>query len=407
MPVHQEIFRLGGLKLLIHKMEDPAQAGATRNAALAALTNICPSVQPPHSQALIEALVRLMSIENTPLRMKQEATASLRNLSGTSTENGDIIVTEKGAVQLIDAIVRGTVAAQEHGAATLRNVARTNLGRMGLVQDGAVGPLVECLSSERDKQREVSASALANIALLPKNQVLLVQAGCVPPLVAMLRADHTAEEAEEAASALANLAVSIKNQKVLVNFKAIPGLVRMIHVGTARGKQQAAAALRNLTASNVGEVAGDFVRVGAVPPLLAATQEGTKECIEHAIATILNLAADKVGRMRIMEEKNAAGVIVSMLSSEDAGTRERAAGTVTNLAAMPEYQLALADAGAIEPLVQLLQKGGHRGREEAAVALSNLAICRQNQLKVATALGVADNWETIVDETMHRAAGGS
>ena len=37
------------------------------------------------------------------------------------------------------------------------------------------------------------------------------------------------------------------------------------------------------------------------------------------------------------------------------------------------------------------------------MALSNLAINRQNQLTIAEALGVAGCWEAIVDEAMHRA----
>ena len=87
-----------------------------------------------------------------------------------------------------------------------------------------------------------------------------------------------------------------------------------------------------------------------------------------------------------------------MLSSEDSGTRERAAATITNLGAIPEYQSVLAAEGAIPPLVKLLEEGTQRGREEAAVALSNLAILRQNQPVIAEALGVVESWEKIVDE---------
>ncbi len=89
-----------------------------------------------------------------------------------------------------------------------------------------------------------------------------------------------------------------------------------------------------------------------------------------------------------MEEKGASAAIVAMLSSEDQGTCERAAGTVTNLAAMPEYQAVLATEGAIAPLVKLLEKGSHKGREEAAVALSNLAICSANQKKIAQVVSI-------------------
>jgi hypothetical protein len=142
----------------------------------------------------------------------------------------------------------------------------------------------------------------------------------------------------------------------------------------------ATAALRNLTASNVGVVAKDMVSLGAVRPLLLVFNEGTEQAQEHAAGVILNLAACHVGRNRIMDTPGASAAVVAMLRSPDSGTRERAAGTITNLGAMPQYQIVLAKEGAIPLLVQLLEEGSHRGREEAAVALSNLAINRQNQL---------------------------
>ncbi len=88
--------------------------------------------------------------------------------------------------------------------------------------------------------------------MLPSDQVLIANAEAIDPLVAMLKSTCTEGEQEEAASALANLAVSIKNQKKLIDAKSIPALTRLVTVGTDRGKEQAAAALRNLTASNVG-----------------------------------------------------------------------------------------------------------------------------------------------------------
>ena len=61
------------------------------------------------------------------------------------------------------------------------------------------------------------------------------------------------------------------------------------------------------------------------------------------------------------------------------------------------------------PLIHLLSNGSPLGREEAAAALSNVAIHRANQKMVANQLGVEGEWTTpegswqvIVDETMRR-----
>jgi len=121
---------------------------------------------------------------------------------------------------IVDQCHNGTEVAQEHAAATLRNVARTNIGRLKLVEEKGVPPLVAALHSSSRKHREGAASALANVALLPRYQVLVANEGAIPPLVAMLHQSNA--EQEEAAAAIANIGVSIKNQPKLIAAKVIP-----------------------------------------------------------------------------------------------------------------------------------------------------------------------------------------
>ena len=77
-------------------------------------------------------------------------------------------------------------------------------------------------------------------------------------------------------------------------------------------------------------------------------------------------------------------------------------------------QILVGQADVIEPLVRLLSTGSPVAREEAAVALSNLAIHRANQPMIVEALDVKGEWigpegafQTIVDETLRRSSASS
>jgi hypothetical protein len=91
-----------------------------------------------------------------------------------------------GVAGLIAECEKGTTTSQEHACATLRNIGRTNRGRMALAEGGALPCLVAALGSSHAKHREVSASALANVALLARYQVKVAQEGAIKPLVGMI-----------------------------------------------------------------------------------------------------------------------------------------------------------------------------------------------------------------------------
>ncbi len=105
IPCHAEIFRLGGLTPLVNIIETGNHA--VSNAALAAMTNIAPSVHPPHSAIVSRALVGVLLDETANSRRKQEAVAGLRNLSAVCTDNADLVVHGGGVAPLVDLVSRG------------------------------------------------------------------------------------------------------------------------------------------------------------------------------------------------------------------------------------------------------------------------------------------------------------
>ena len=83
---------LTGLPPLVSIMQNGT--GTASSAALAALTNIAPSIHPPRHSEVVLPVVDVILDPRAPQRKKQEAVAALRNLSGTDTVNADLIVSE-------------------------------------------------------------------------------------------------------------------------------------------------------------------------------------------------------------------------------------------------------------------------------------------------------------------------
>ena len=72
------------------------------------------------------------------------------------------------------------------------------------------------------------------------------------------------------------------------------------------------------------------------------------------------------------------------------GAKERAAAALRNLASQnAENKVAIAKAGAVDPLVALLRTGADGAKEQAAGALKNLACGAESRAVVAQALSLS------------------
>jgi vacuolar protein 8 len=71
------------------------------------------------------------------------------------------------------------------------------------------------------------------------------------------------------------------------------------------------------------------------------------------------------------------------------GQKQYAAGALANLAANAKNQVLIAQAGAIAPLVTLVQSGTAGQKENAAAALMNLTASAENQVLIAQAGAIA------------------
>jgi hypothetical protein len=253
--------------------------------------------------------------------------------------------------------------------------------REGGRKDAQLKGLVAQLSGGDAEAAEQAAEALAVLAVEAENKVATVRAGALGPLVALL-SEGSVGVREQAAWALANLAGNAENKVATVRAGALGPLIAMLSdEGSARAREQAAGALRNLAANNAeNQVA--IVRAGALGPLVALLSEGSVGARERAAWALMNLAADAENQVAIVRA-GALGPMIALLSEGSAGAREAAAGALWNLSFNAENKVAIVRAGALGPLIALLSEGTAGAREKATWALWNLTFDAGNRAEAA------------------------
>ena len=104
-----------------------------------------------------------------------------------------------------------------------------------------------------------------------------MQAGAVKNLVELM--DPAAGMVDKAVAVLANLATIPEGKTAIGQQGGIPVLVEVIELGSARGKENAAAALLHLCLHSP-KFSSKVLQQGAVPPLVALSQSGTPRAKE-------------------------------------------------------------------------------------------------------------------------------
>mmetsp|Transcript_14093 Transcript_14093/g.44872 ORF Transcript_14093/g.44872 Transcript_14093/m.44872 type:complete len:332 (+) Transcript_14093:1408-2403(+) len=199
----------------------------------------------------------------------------------------------------------------------------------------------------------------------------------------------------------------------MVRAGGVPALVGMMRMdGTNRDGIRVAAvrAVRSMCAHEVGRAA--VMEAGGLAALIASCDDTNADALEATAATIGALAALDPEIRQEIREKGAVHALGKLLDSSEAGVVGAAAGAVKIIAADPEdkAQVAGESHSAIELLVQILEGTEPRGFEAAARGLINLAWDKVNIIAVSRAgaigplLRVVQSGSTKVSEGAKEAA---
>lgn len=221
-------------------------------------------------------------LHSTDPKTQENAVTALLNLS--INDNNKAAIANADAIEpLIHVLETGNAEAKENSAATLFSLSVIEENKVRIGRSGAINPLVELLGNGTRRGKKDAATALFNLSIFHENKARIVQAGAVRHLVDLM--DPAAGMVDKAVAVLANLATIPEGRTAIGHDGGIPVLVEVVELGSARGKENAAAALLQLC-TNSNRFCSLVLQEGAVPPLVALSQSGTPRGKEKAQALL-------------------------------------------------------------------------------------------------------------------------
>lgn len=271
---------LSGVEIHVRKLVEDlkstsldAQRDATAELRLLAKHNMGNRVVIANCGA-ITLLVELLRSPDT--KIQENAVTALLNLSIYDT-NKTAIANAEAIGPLIQVLESGTPEAKENSAATLFSLSVIEENKIRIGRSGAIKPLVDLLGYGTPRGKKDAATALFNLSIFHENKAKIVQAGAVKQLVELM--DPAAGMVDKAVAVLSNLATIPEGRAAIGQEGGIPVLVEVVELGSARGKENAAAALLHLC-TNSSRFCNTVLQEGAVPPLVALSQSGTPRAKE-------------------------------------------------------------------------------------------------------------------------------
>eukprot|EP00897_Mesotaenium_endlicherianum_P000944 jgi/Mesen1/10850/ME000093S10365 len=230
------------------------------------------------AQGGVRPLLDLANSEDHEIQ--EEAVITLLNLSINNSNKRTM--PSVGAIEEFVAIMRtGSQEMRENATAALFSLSVVDENKVLISSAGAIGPIVDVLQGGSDQGKRDACKALFNLSVLTANKARMVDLGGVPPLLALLE-EASSDMAEKGVSVLANLATAPEGRCAIADAEdGIERLVEVLEAGTARGRENAAAALW-LLAKNSEAHKALILREVVLPPLAALSQNGTPRAKEKA-----------------------------------------------------------------------------------------------------------------------------
>lgn len=358
---------------------------AQRHAASALASLSAGSV--PNMEETTRILVGLLL--TAAIEARGRVLLSLWRLVEDNNEHKVNIAKAGGAEQLVALVKDGIPAAKEYALWALSLAIDASYYPI-VSERGGVVPLVAAVSSLETLRMEQAASALARLAAAgDEARALIARAGAIEPLVALLdgEAAHSSELAQQyAASALAELALRAENKLAIDRAGGISPLVALLCTPVyppsdateeeaakmiecnSQGKRFAAAALARLAVDTSGE--GGKQVVQHVAPEEPKLMKGGRRLGK----------APTLSKAEAIADSGAIAPLVNLLDGQrGAEAQAEAAGALMALAAYVSNRNLITESGGIGPLVSLLGSDNPAAREHAEGALVRMSIEKANR----------------------------
>lgn len=267
--------------------------------------------------------------------------------------------------ELVSKLKSNQVFEQEQGVISLRKISRTREDMRSVLCTPRLLSAIRSLLISRYLVVQVnSVAALVNLSLEKANKVKIVRSGVVPLLIDVLKGGfHEAQE--HAAGALFSLALDDDNKMAIGVLGALPPLLHMLRSDSEHARNDSALALYHL--SLIHSNRSKLIKLDAVPILLSLVKAG--DLASRALLILCNIAAGTEGRS-VMLDANAVECFVGILREGEMNSHD----TIRENCVVALYSLSLGslrfkglakEVGAVEVLMQVIEKGSERAKEKA------------------------------------------
>ena len=298
------------------------------------------------------------------------ASAALALLARDSKKAQKAIAEADGVAPLIQMVAsKGVLSARESSAAALADLALLPANAEAIVNAGAIAPLVALLREGRDLGKQCSAAALARLAHGEVALTAIAEAGAIMPLIALLGGEHGEGAQREGAHALYALADFAPNRVAITQLGGIGPLVVLLGERAMRGptSDHAEAALVRLSIEQANRV--------RIIEKLVSMLDGTEGAgaQEEAAAALAKLAQDSLDNRISIVDAGGIKPLLKLLSSPSAKAKENAVSAITHLAyKSSRIQTALTKEGGIPLIAHVLVTVSSSGNAKELLAASHL-----------------------------------
>ncbi|KAI4331529.1 hypothetical protein MLD38_029714 [Melastoma candidum] len=266
---------------------------------------------------------------------------------------------------------------QTKAAAELRLLAKNNpMNRRVIGQCNAIVPLLSLIYSPGKWAQEHAVTTLLNLSLNEENKVAIVEAGAIEPLLYVLKSGGDGAR-ENAAATFFSLSTLDEYKSTIGRSGAIKVLVNLLGTGSPRGKKDAAGALFSLSIFHGNKAR--MVQAGAVKRLVELI-DPVSGMVDKALAILSNLSTISEGCTAIVREGGIPSLVEVVESGSQRG-KENAASVLLQLCiGNPKICTLVLQEGVVPPLVALSQSGTPRAKEKARQLLSHFRNQREGAI---------------------------
>lgn len=297
-----------------------------------------------------------------------------RTISLPSNSSPNDLTTSSHVQQLVNDLTSASNETQTKAASELRFLAKHNMeNRIIIGESGAIQPLLSLLHCNSKLTQEHAVTALLNLSINGNIKSMIAEAGAIEPLIFVLETGNTCAK-ENAAAALFSLSLLEEYRVKIGQSGAIKPLVDLLGSGTLRGKKDAATALFNLSIFH--ENKARIIQAGAVKYLVELMDPAT-QMVDKSVALLSNLSTISEGCLAIARE-GGIPLLVEVVETGSQRGKENAASILLQLCLnSPKYCRLVLQEGAVPPLVALSQSGTSRAKEKAQQLLSHFRSQRE------------------------------